>query len=89
MPDNRIDPLTPATAATDKALAPVSPTGQALIGAGVWQKVAVCVVAVAGTVVALPSMGVALPAVVVAIATLIGTLGGALGIVSVGVRKQP
>lgn len=88
MPENRIDPLTVANAATDKALAPVSPTGQAALPAGLWTIIATIVVGIAGTVAALPTFGVAMPPVVIAIATMLTGLGAALGISSVGARKS-
>ena len=79
--------LTVANAATDKALAPVSPTGIALVGQTV-TRIALALVVVAGAVLALPAAGIQLPPIVLTIATAVVTLGTAFGIASPGVRKE-
>ncbi len=86
MPENRIESLTVANAATDSALAPVSPTGAAILPQFLI-KAAVVIVSLAGVVVALPASGIALPPIVIGIATAVVGVGAALGIASQGARK--
>ncbi len=78
--------LTVANAATDKALAPISPTGAAILPQ-LMLKIATVVVVLAGVAISLPSMGIALPPAAVAVATALVAIGSALGIASQGVRK--
>jgi len=84
--ENRItDPTTVANAATDKALAPVSPTGTPWLPQIV-VKIGTTVAILAAAIVAL-SQSVALPATIVSIATSVAAIAGATGWLSPGIRK--
>lgn len=76
-----------ATSETDKQLAPISPTGSAVLSQTLI-RVATGLVAVAATVVALamPPISLAIPAVMMGICTTIVAIGTVLGISSQGVR---
>lgn len=73
---------------TDKQLAPISPTGQAVLTLPPWLAVALTILgALVAAVPSIVAAGVALPAWVTAVAATLGTLLGLLGISSAGARK--
>lgn len=86
-PSNRIERTTVADQQTDAALAPISPTGSAVLSQTLI-RVATGVVAVAALVVglSLPPISLAIPAAIVGICGTIVAIGTVLGISSQGVR---
>lgn len=81
--------LTPANAAEDKRLAPVSPTGQAVLTLPPWLAIALSVVGVlVGTLIpSLLAAGVTLPVWIGPVAAAVTSILVALGIVGAGARK--
>lgn len=85
---NRItDPTSVANEATDKQLAPVSPTGTAFMPQ-VLVRIATVLVLIAGVIVTLPTAGISLPPAVMAAASAVMAIGTVLGISSQGVRRS-
>ncbi len=83
--------LTPANAAEDARLAPVSPTGKAVLTLPPWLAIALSVLGVlVGTLVpSLLAAGVLLPAWVGPVAAAVTSILVALGIVGAGARTAP